>query len=106
MKNARHHNKAEPSALDSIDFTPSLPRPATKAWLALVDLTRNPLTQIDWLMMGRGWRLAAAFKKLADLGWPLESEWVFVTASASRIKRYRLKPEGLHLALTALNGVK
>lgn len=91
---------------DFNDFAPTLPRRTTKAWLALMDLTRTPLTQIDWLVMGRGWRLAAAFKQLDYLGWPLASEWIYSTSCTSRIKRYRLKPEGLRLAQIALKGVK
>jgi hypothetical protein len=85
-------------------WAPTMPDYGTNAYLALVDLTQTPLTQPDWLAMGRGWRLAAAFKHLGYLGWPLDSEWVRPNGRAHPIKRYRLKPEGMRLALLALNG--
>lgn len=86
-------------------LSPSMPSAYTKAWLALLDLTRGPLTQIDWLNMGRGWRLSAAFKELGYLGWPVDSEWVQAEAWPRPIKRYWLKSEGLTLATERLKGI-
>lgn len=83
-------------------FCPILPKPYSKAWLALVDMVDGPITQIDWLNMGRGWRLSAAFKALDYLGWPLDSEWVLAEGCPSPIKRYFLLPAGLSLALEKL----
>ena len=92
------------SFLPPCDISPIIPRRSTKAWEALVDLTHTPLTQIDWLEMNRGWRLAAAIKELAYYRWPIASEWVRPKSCANPIKRYRLKPEGLRLAVEVLNG--
>ena len=90
--------------LPAPEWNPIMPEFGTNAYLALVDLTQTPLTQPDWLAMGRGWRLAAAFKDLDYLGWPLDSEWVRPNGRVRPIKRYRLKPEGMRLALLALKG--
>lgn len=90
------------SFLPPATLSPSMPSAYSKAWLALVDLTQGPLTQIDWLSLGRGWRLSAAFKELGYLGWPVESEWVQAESWPRPIKRYSLKPEGLNLAITML----
>lgn len=84
---------------------PSMPPAYSKAWLALHDLCEGPLTQIDWLRMGRGWRLSAAFKELDYLGWPLESEWVESPAWPKPIKRYFLKAEGMEIATGRMKGV-
>jgi len=92
------------SFLPTPPLSPSMPSAYSKAWLALLDLTQGPLTQIDWLNMGRGWRLSAAFKELGYLGWPLDSEWVQAETWPQPIKRYWLKPEGLTLAIEWLRG--
>jgi hypothetical protein len=84
---------------------PTMPMFGTAAYLALVDLTQTPLTQPDWLSMGRGWRLASAIKALDYMRWPLDSEWVKPNGRARQIKRYRLTQEGMRLALLALEGV-
>lgn len=81
---------------------PSMPTAYSRAWLALRDLSEGPLTQIDWLKMGRGWRLSAAFKELGYLGWPLQTEWVESPAWPKPIKRYFLQPEGVDLAAERL----
>jgi hypothetical protein len=61
---------------------PSAPQRGCKAWLALLDMLQHgPITHIHWLTMGRGWRLAAAIKKLRYLGWPIESWWVSTFAA-------------------------
>lgn len=80
----------------------TMPSLHSKAWLALLDMTQGPVTQIDWLNMGRGWRLSAAFKALDYLGWPVGSEWVLADGCAAPIKRYFLLPDGLSLAIQRL----
>lgn len=92
------------SFLPKPPLCPSMPAAYSKSWLALRDLTEGPLTQIDWLKMGRGWRLSAAFKELGYLGWPLDSEWVHSPAWPKPIKRYFLKAEGAEIAAERLKG--
>lgn len=95
-----------PPALDvPRSIPPTMPAFGTAAYLALVDLTQTPLTQPDWLAMGRGWRLASAVKSLDYMRWPLASEWVKPNGRTRQIKRYRLTQEGMRLALLALEGV-
>jgi hypothetical protein len=85
-------------------LNPTMPAPYSKAWLLLRDLLQGPVTQIDWLNMGRGWRLAAAFKELLYLGFPGEAEWVHADGWERPIKRYSMKPEGLEVALSRMKG--
>ncbi len=98
-------NSEQLSFLPPIALSPQMPAMHTKAWLALLDLTRGKLTQIDWLETGRGWRLAAAIKELAYLGWPLVREWVRPNGRATRIKCYELAPAGLEIARERMKGV-
>lgn len=77
---------------------PTMPSLHSKAWLALRDMLEGPITQIDWLNWGRGWRLGAAFKELDYLGWPLGSEWVIADGHTNPIKSYFLLRAGLILA--------
>ena len=83
-------------------LSPTMPSLHSKPWLALVDMMEGPITQIDWLNMGRGWRLSAAFKALDYLGWPVGSEWVLADGNPEPIKRYFLLPAGLSLAIERL----
>lgn len=85
---------------------PAMPRRTTKAWLALLDMTRAPITQIDWILMGRGWRLAAAIKALRYAGWQIVADWVYPSCSPAPIKRYTLAVEDLRIAQIALKGAK
>ncbi len=78
-------------------FTPTIPTAGTRAALALDDLKRRPITQLDWLRPGRGWRLAAAVKELDYLGWPVRSERVKVAQCARPIALYSLPPEALEV---------
>ncbi len=90
------------SFLGPAPLSPSMPAPYSKAWLALAALTQGPLTQLDWLNMGRGWRLSAAVKELGYLGWPVESEWVLADGWPKPVKRYSVRPDGLALAAERL----
>ena len=90
------------SFLPPSPLSPYMPNLHSKAWLALLDLVEGPITQLDWLNMGRGWRLSAAFKELGYYGWPVGSEWVQAEGWARPIKRYFLLPAGLNLAIEKL----
>jgi len=83
---------------------PTMPRPYTKAWLALLDMIQGPITQPDWTLLKRGWRLAAAYEILKKSGIPCDSEWVHVEGCEKPIKRYFLKPEGLEIASAFMKG--
>ena len=97
-------NGEQLSFLPRAELSPAMPSAYSKAWLALLDMTHGPLTQIDWLRMRRGWRLSAAFKELDYLGWPVDSEWVLAEGCPNPIKRYYLLPEGLSIAGDRLKG--
>jgi hypothetical protein len=84
---------------------PQAPQRGSKAWLALLDMVeKGPMTQKQWLPMGRGWRLAAAIKKLGYLGWPIESWWVLPEGCAHKIKCYRLPKRMLRFAKQCTRG--
>jgi hypothetical protein len=86
-------------------LSPALPEPYSKSWLALMDLSEGAITQVDWLNIGRGWRLAAAIKDLGYRGWPVCSEWVQVGCWPRPIKRYYLSDAGLSIAAAKLRRV-
>lgn len=53
-------------------LNPIWPNEGTNAAKLLDELaTRGPLTQIEWLALGRGWRLAAIAHNLNNMGWRL-----------------------------------
>lgn len=116
-KNARP-SKAESSAQNSADSTrqgelfkkprtaPQCPVRGSKAWLAMLDLARHgALTQPDWLILGRGWRLAAAVKELGYLDWSVIASWVQPEGYPNPIKRYCLSTSQHRLATHLAKGV-
>ncbi len=53
-------------------FNAQWPAVGTNAAKLLHELAnRGPITQIEWLAMGMGWRLAATVNELNRLGWRL-----------------------------------
>lgn len=96
-------NSEQLSFLPPSPLSPTMPEIHTAAWLALRDMvTLGPITQVDWLAMHRGWRLAAAIKALRYCGWPIDAEWLNGPQWRNPIKRYCLPPEALQLAATWL----
>lgn len=75
QQSANHNPNREPlEAKAAPTFNPTLPRPGTDAMTALMDLaTRQNLMQIDWLLEGKSWRLAAEVFVLNELGWEVIS---------------------------------
>lgn len=119
MKNARTHKKADSSAagagvpiisvagkneqlsfLEEPDFMPLLPPAGSDAELALDDLCNGPLTQIDWLNTGKGWRLSAAIKQLDYLGWEPQSVRKKCSGWRRAIAHYTLHTKALQAAYT------
>lgn len=84
-------------------FCPILPPANSAAALALDDLLKGDLTQIDWLKAGKGWRLAAAIKELDYLGWCPNSIRVKCNGWSRKIARYSL-PEKAKQAAYAMRG--
>lgn len=73
---------------------PIIPKRGSKAWLALYDMAqRGPITHPDWILSGRGWRLAAAVKECRYLNWVVNDDWVHLAGMPSSIKRYSLPDE-------------
>lgn len=53
-------------------LNPQWPNVGTNAAKLLHELaSRGPITQIEWLALGMGWRLAATVNELNRLGWRL-----------------------------------
>lgn len=103
----RHNFTAQPEQLalfaaeDAPYIRPATPNPGTKAHFLLTYLlTGASLTQIEWLAMGFGWRLAAEVQALKDLGWCVESVMVRRVTCENKIAQYWLNGEQLrqHLA--------
>lgn len=78
------------SLLPEPPFFPLMPPAGTYADIALQDLLARDVTQIDWLAEGKGWRLAAAVKKLGYLGWEPESVPVHAPSRRRAIALYSL----------------
>lgn len=85
---------------------PSLPTKGTRAWHALMTLAHRDLTQLDWLRMGYGWRLAATIKHLDYCGWQPRSLMVDVPDCAAQIARYSLSEQAKRTLFTLLQGGK
>lgn len=92
------------SFLEEPDFMPLLPPAGSDAELALGDLCKGPLTQIDWLNAGKGWRLAAAIKQLDYLGWEPRSMMAKCSGWKRAIARYTLPAKALQAAYTLRKG--
>ncbi len=73
-------------------LSPMLPKPNSKESKALQHLLTNPLTQVIWLEMGEGWRLAATICNLANMGWQISS--LRVKTATSHVALYQLTSEG------------
>lgn len=82
------------SFLPPPELSPGMPSAYSAAWLALNDMLGGPITQVDWLKLHRGWRLAAAIKALRYYDWPIKAEWIDGPWPRP-IKRYSL-PENAH----------
>lgn len=84
-------------------FCPILPPANSDAALALDDLLKGDVTQIDWLQAGKSWRLAAAIKVLDYLGWCPRSIFVKCEGRSRKIARYSL-PEKAKQAAYGMRG--
>jgi hypothetical protein len=84
--------------IPTTSFSLTMPKHTSKACQALTDLMGAPITQPGWLLIGRGWRLAAAINRLLDLGWPISNCWVIPMHHQNPIKRYWLEAEDKRLA--------
>ena len=79
------------SFLPEPPFCPKLPSRNSVAWDLLAVLLRaESLTQIDWLRLGYGWRLAAAVKELNYGGWGVQSSRIQDPQSDKAIAEYSL----------------
>ena len=72
-RTSQSHGAAQLSLIPEPPFCPKFPSTNSAAYTALIALLDGVLTQIDWLKLGNGWRLAAAVKELDYLGWEPES---------------------------------
>ncbi len=79
-------------------FCPLMPPKNSAAEQALHELLARDLTQIDWLNERKGWRLSAAVKSLAYLGWEPVSIMVQHPSWPNAIARYSLPPKAKQAA--------
>lgn len=62
------------SLLPTPIFSPIKPEKSTLPYLALLEMLKNSITQIEWLKLGYGWRLSATINVLNEMGWCVISE--------------------------------
>jgi len=80
------------------------PKVNSKESRALNHLLTKPLTQVIWLEMGQGWRLAATICNLVNMGWQISSERV--RTASSHIALYQLSAEGKKAAKLMIGAAK
>ena len=83
-------------------FCPRFPEMNSAAMRALKALMHGAINQVDWLIRGYGWRLAAAIKELDYLGWQPRSVLRYHAGCRRRIAYYTLHAEALRTARTRL----
>ncbi|WP_291939252.1 hypothetical protein [Limnohabitans sp.] len=57
--------------------------------------SRGPVSQIEWLALGMGWRLAATVNELNRMGWRLTEARTHRRGCDVSISEYSLTPPGL-----------
>ena len=92
------------SFLPTPAFCPILPKHGSAAETALHDLLARDVTQIDWLLSGKGWRLAAAVKELDYLGWQPVSVMVQAHGWRNKIALYSLPMKAKQAAYAMRQG--
>ena len=80
-------------------FCPIFPNVHSAAGQVLLALLDGPTTQLDWLALGKGWRLAAAVKELDYLGWPVDSVLLKRQGWPRPIAVYSLPPKAKQAAV-------
>lgn len=87
------------SFLPTPAFSPIFPNLNSGARTALEALaSAQSITQIDWLMAGHGWRLAAAIMDLNYLGWEIQSQRIHHPTRNKPIAVYSLSPKARRVA--------
>ena len=72
-------------------FCPILPNEGSLPRRALIEMSASPITQIEWLKLGFGWRLSATINILNLQGWGIQSNRV--QKGAISIAEYSLTTE-------------
>ncbi len=92
MKNAPDLLEQAESAHEQAQFSPSMPKPATRRAAILEALRRGErLTHADALARGWGWRLAAdVFALKEEHGWPIQATMIQQGEGHKPIARYHL----------------
>lgn len=86
-------------------FCPKFPNPNSAAGLALDALReRRFITQVQWLLLGHGWRLAAAIMELNYLGWEVQSTLLIQPGWPKPIAVYSLTTRARRAALRMRKG--
>ena len=92
--NAAARNTAPPGQMafwPAPQFKAQWPAPGTRPARLLQELaSRGSVTQIEWLALGLGWRLAATVSVLNRLGWMLTEERVHRPGCDVPISAYSL----------------
>ena len=107
MKKAPHTYQENGAYGEQLSFLPTplfsaiSPEIGTLQHRALRAMMQKPITQIDWLSSGNGWRLSAAINSLKNKGWNIKSERYI--ANDKQIAIYSLSPESLAFLQKLLN---
>ncbi len=86
------------------EFCPNLPKQGSLPFIALAAMAKEPITQIDWLEKGYGWRLSSTINKLNNFGWNVQSRRVDLRGTTIAI--YSLKESTQQMVSLLLEGVK
>lgn len=87
-------------------FAPTPPAPGSRAETLLHTLAnRKALTQLEWLALGNGWRLAATIKELDYLGWQVRRTRVEVAGWPKPVAQYSLSRRARRLVVALRKAV-
>lgn len=84
--------KEQLTLIPETTLSPMLPRQNSRELIALKHLLTKPLTQVIWLEMGQGWRLAATICNLVNMGWQISS--LRLKTANSHVALYQLTRDG------------
>jgi ABC-type phosphate transport system auxiliary subunit len=86
-------------------FNAQWPSAGTNADKLLMELAkRGPITQLEWLALGMGWRLAATVNELNRLGWRLTEARTHRRGCDVSISEYSLTAPALQAVLRGRGG--
>jgi len=92
------------SFLPTPEFSAISPEIGTLTHRALQEMLKAPITQINWLSGGCGWRLSATIHLLNQKGWNVISERCLINGKSIAVYRLSEKSHVAALNLLAKEG--